>query len=496
MINFHAVGNGVSIYSGFFQITAISQIFDTFIFLLGALAILPWPSKEYSLINLLTVFYMKDVEKKDNISLYDTTHRVVNLPYNFNTPLVEFPLFVLFTIIGGSLLVSSADIISLYLCIELQSYGVYLYSGLFREKETGVGAALKYYLLGSLSSCFILLGGVLIYVYTGLTHFDALYSFISVTGDYLLFFSLYYDYYFNILAYLGHYNQIVFSTLSIGVGVILGVVFLLYGFLFKISAAPFHSWAPDVYDGTPTIITTWLTILPKLAIFGFLLEFISGLFITYDSLSIYLLPNNMEIYNLFSYFIFEDTYSSDIYNMVRTFFTIGDQEMKVASIFLSSGEENLLSSVNVVQNLILLTSLLSLIIGTVVGLSQVKIKRLLTFSTISHVGFLLLTLSLNTESSVKSFIFYLFQYSLTSLDVFFILLSFGYIYYQRNHIKNLLILVNNEFSGKEKENNFLIQSKKFIVTDISLIEELKGFVFVFPLLVISFSICLFSMAGD
>jgi NADH-ubiquinone oxidoreductase chain 2 len=82
---------------------------------------------------------------------------------------------------------------------------------------------------------------------------------------------------------------------------------------------------------------------------------------------------------------------------------------------------------NLLKNLLLISAFLSLIIGTIVGLAQIKIKRLLAYSTISHVGFLLLALSINTEESLESLLFYLVQYSLTNLNTFFVILAFGYI---------------------------------------------------------------------
>lgn len=86
-----------------------------------------------------------------------------------------------------------------------------------------------------------------------------------------------------------------------------------------------------------------------------------------------------------------------------------------------------ISSINLLQNLLLLSTVMSFIIGTVGGLVQLKIKRLLTFSTISHVGFLLLALSLNTENSIQSFFFYLMQYTFVNTNVFMILLGLGYV---------------------------------------------------------------------
>jgi NADH-ubiquinone oxidoreductase chain 2 len=131
-------------------------------------------------------------------------------------------------------------------------------------------------------------------------------------------------------------------------------------------------------------------------------------------------------------------------------------------------------NVNLIKNLLLISSFLSLLIGTIVGLSQIKIKRLLAYSTISHVGFMLLALSVNTEESLESLLFYLIQYSFTNLNTFFILLAFGYI------IKKS---INNPYINKEGNK------------DISLIKELKGQFFTNPLLSLSLAVCLFSMAG-
>jgi NADH-ubiquinone oxidoreductase chain 2 len=112
------------------------------------------------------------------------------------------------------------------------------------------------------------------------------------------------------------------------------------------------------------------------------------------------------------------------------------------------------------KNLLLIASFLSLVIGTTVGLAQIKIKRLLAYSTISHVGFLLLALSINTEESLESLLFYLVQYSITNLNTFFILLAFGYIL-KKGITKAASTL--EQVEGKEPN--------KF---DISLISELKG----------------------
>ena len=131
-----------------------------------------------------------------------------------------------------------------------------------------------------------------------------------------------------------------------------------------------------------------------------------------------------------------------------------------------------LLSINIVKNILLISSIFSLIIGTVVGLAQIKIKRLLAYSTISHIGFMLLAIAINTEQSIDSFLFYLIQYIITNLNIFFILLAISYIKYNdKINLKNLEII------------------------DIKYIKDLQGLFSMNPLLSLTFSISLFSMAG-
>ena len=293
-------------------------------------------------------------------------------------------MIVVFTTIGASFLVSSTDLVSLYLAIELQSFAVYILAALYRNNESATAAGLKYFLLGALSSAFILLGSSLIYGYTGLTNLDAISSLLSVSSP----------------------------SDSITQGVILGLVIMTVGFLFKIASAPFHNWAPDVYDGVPTIVTTWLAVMPKISIFVLLL--------TLNSLT--------------------------------------------DGLGLSFGD----ITVNVWQALLLVCSLLSLIIGTVVGLAQFRIKRLLAYSTISHVGFMLLALAVSGQESIDAFLFYLIQYSVTSLNGFLILLAFGYLIYSKKSTQNSDVQFISQLAGQFRHN---------------------------PVLALSMIICLFSMAG-
>lgn len=361
-----AIGSGVGIYGGLFQVTSVSQSIDTLIYLTGAIILLAWAP--------MSTLVLSRVQSTSVFTALPT--------------IPEYSLIILLTTCGASFLISSADLVSMYLSIELQSFGVYILAALYRDSESATSAGLKYFLLGGLSSGLILLGSALVYAYTGLTDFESIFSLLSVGNT---------------------------DNLTQGLGpCIIGLAITTIGFMFKVAAAPFHNWAPDVYDGTPTIVTTWLTIMPKLSIFIFLLELQSGL--EFNGGSLTLLFNNVPF--------------------------------------------------DVWKNLLLFSSLLSLIIGTVVGLAQYRIKRLFTYSTISHVGFLLLALGINSEESIQSFLFYLVQYTITNLNTFLILLAFGYI---------------------------LNLSKKS--RDIRFISDLKGQFKSNPLLSLALTISLFSMRG-
>lgn len=379
----HNIGSGIGMYNGLFQITTNSQYFDIILSIIPAILFLAWPLSK----NLDKGLYI------DNSSLNR-----------------EYVLIALLTSLGQSLLLSSSDLISLYLSIELQSFGLYILASIYKKSGNAVSAGLKYFLLGSLASCLILLGCSIVYTYTGITHFDSLYSFIFVT-----------------------------ENTSILQGISLGFVLIFIGFFFKSGAAPLHNWSPDVYDNSPNIVTTWLTIMPKISIVIFLLDIY---------LNISILEYNYTS-SIINYTLFENT-----------------------------------SIMYYLKNLILISSILSLIIGSTVGLNQLRLKRLLAYSTISHLGFMLLALSINTEQSVEALIFYIVQYSLTNLNVFLILLGIGIIInsYKLNNENTS----NNETSKKENDGTEM---------DIVYIHELKGFFFQNPILSLSLSLCFFSMAG-
>lgn len=152
-----SIGSGLGIYSGLFHVTVTSQIMDTFLLLIASLILIAWP-----------------IINNSNLSVKnDTVNITNNLPQHkvgkALNPCTEYSLIIMFSTLGASLLISCADLVSMYLSIELQSFGVYILSTLYRDSESATSAGLKYFLLGGLSSCIILLGSGLIYSYTGLT---------------------------------------------------------------------------------------------------------------------------------------------------------------------------------------------------------------------------------------------------------------------------------------------------------------------------------------
>jgi len=391
---------GVGLFGGLFHATSTTQVFQTFIFIITAVIL------------QLTAFYPRKVWIPEYASLsklfaykfiYYRTKIINKMAEQFR--IIEYPLIILFIVTGAVFLVSSSDLVSIFLSIELQSYGLYLLSTLYRNSELATSGGLTYFLLGGLSSCFILLGTSLLYANSGSTNLDGLYVITSLS-----------DLSFDAEEQVGNNSNIVYWYKPYYIN--FSLLILSVGFLFKVSAAPFHFWSPGVYDAIPTIVTTFVAIVAKISIFIFLLELVH-----YTSNS------------LFSY---QFTWTSSL----------------------------------------LVSSLLSLIIGSVLGLTQFRIKRLFAYSTISHVGFILLALSINSIESIQAFLFYLMQYSITNLNAFIILISIGFsLYYYTNN--------SDDYKELSDINNSPIQ----------LVSQLKGFFYINPVLALSFAITLFSFAG-
>jgi len=442
-----SIGSGIGIYSGLFHVTIVSQILEVFIYTIGSIILISWPTQSVS--NFVT-------------SSSVATNLANN---NYST---EYSLLVLFSTLGASLLISSSDLVSMYLSIELQSFGVYILATLYKNSVSATSAGLKYFLLGGLSSCIILLGAGLIYTFTGLTNFESMYSLISV-----------YD-----------------TNVALVQGFNLGIILIIIGLLFKIAAAPLHHWAPDVYDDSPTIVTIWLTIMPKISIIFLLLEIQTGVGLSsvVNSASWLTLPASL-------------ANSLDYVNLAAL--TSAIEDINFSFLSLSFPVAALLggnSTKYVLKYLLLISSLLSLIIGTIVGLAQTRIKRLLAYSTISHIGFMLLALSVNTEESIDSLIFYILQYTITNLNAFLIIIALSYTFvsgYQTNRAVG-----SAATNGSFHEATTNLPASSFLINlsstrkalnktnfDIKFISELKSQYELNPLLSLSLTICLFSMAG-
>jgi NADH-ubiquinone oxidoreductase chain 2 len=170
---------GIGLYGGLFNITAVSHTFQMFILLVCGIIL------------LLTAFYPRKKYVGDSISIIDILFKKVKQYINIinkvseQFTLIEYALIVIFTISGATLLLSSGDLGSLYLCVELQSFSLYIISSMHRNSESSTGSALTYFLLGGLSSCFILLGIALIYANSGLTNLDGIYTIISDSENYV-----------------------------------------------------------------------------------------------------------------------------------------------------------------------------------------------------------------------------------------------------------------------------------------------------------------------
>jgi NADH-ubiquinone oxidoreductase chain 2 len=550
---FQSIGKGISIYSGLYQITVQSHIVEILLLLVGIFILLGWP---FLIIKNFYVPYTSTLNlniKYNNNCLNKSTVLSINKSD-------QYSLIAIFSILGGSLLMSSLDLLSMYLSIELQSFALYILATLNKERLSATSAGLKYFLLGSLSSCFILLGSAIIYSYTGLTQFEAINTLMSVPYSSSLesmpnFTSLLVEGSEKVpdLSFSAHLNSInsnkfesniqihliegLQETLNINKAFTIGLIIIIIGFLFKISAAPFYQWAPDVYDGTPTIVTVWLTIIVKLTILIFLQGLIE-----------YTLPDSVSSFALIKFLIenlptgitetatFSDfsVFTGKINNRFDASLMQLQSIWPSLSIYAKGNTPEastafLLPSVQVgpeqIKNLLLISSLLSLLIGTIAGLSQIKVKRLLAFSSISHVGFLLLALGIYTQKSIDSFFFYLIQYSVTSLNIFLILLAFGYLLTQSDKYKYFTnSKIETDFIGQaitthsfreaivragdaegieniDIKNDLEYSKSKFRAentddnTDINYLIELKGQLYNNPVLSISFAICLFSMAG-
>lgn len=553
------LSDSLSIYSGFVKLSVINLSFQVLLLLLGGIILAIVTSNRYFILPSSFKFAFNN-----NSFITSTNEGYLN---NYN-------LIILFNLIGAIFLMSAGDLLTLYIAVETQSFSLYILSTLRKNSVNSASAGLKYFLIGSLASAFILLGIALLYYCVGLTNFENLYAFFEIP-DWLNNSQSYYrslptkPQHFIVSWNFAEYNQFYFAT-------IFAIIAIMVGLLIKLGAAPFHQWTPDVYSLVPTAVTTWLVIIPKISLFILLLSIIelvigtgnakgSGTFLDftnqlfyyfrYEPMQYYWLPklyfDYIHSYNLIDKFNllygeallyfpnylqmeWSNYFNSPLDGVDNYTFTnigkyidsidwsasaapysypygwygyfntlVGDgstvpgivdfnwytwyKYFSTPTFLVGTGWANSasiyshfitpMSSVSI-TNFLIFIAILSLIIGAIGGLYQIKIKRLLAFSAISQLGFLILAISINNRVAIESFMFYLAQYSLTTLNVFIILIAMGVLVYSYP--------------------TEIIDTKKLhqnIIPDIEYINQLKGLFNINPILSLSLIVSLFSLIG-
>jgi NADH-quinone oxidoreductase subunit N len=235
----------------------------------------------------------------------------------------EFPVLVVFSVLGMMIMASASDFITLYLGMELQSLALYVLAAFDRDNLRSTEAGLKYFVLGALSSGMMLYGISLIYGFAGATGFAKV--------------------------------AMVLQSGGVSIGLVFGIVFLISGLAFKVSAVPFHMWTPDVYEGAPTPITAFFAASPKIA---------------------------------------------------------------AMALFVRAMVEALPGALDQWRQIVVFIAILSMALGSVAAIGQNNIKRLMAYSSIANMGFILVGLAAGTPEGVQGVLIYLAIYLVTNIGVF------------------------------------------------------------------------------
>ncbi len=236
----------------------------------------------------------------------------------------EYAVLVIFATLGMLMMVSANNLLSLYMGLELQSLSLYVMAAFYRDDTRSTEAGLKYFVLGALASGFLLYGSSLVYGFSGTTDFNAIAE--TLKGQ----------------------EQASF-------GLVIGLVFVMAGLAFKVSAVPFHMWTPDVYEGAPTPVTAFFAVAPKVAAIALFLRV-----------------------------------------MVGPFGDLADQW----------------------QQIVVLLSILSMGLGAFAAIAQSNIKRMMAYSSIGHVGYALIGLAVGNEAGVTGVLVYMAIYVFMNVGAF------------------------------------------------------------------------------
>lgn len=241
----------------------------------------------------------------------------------------EYMVLILFSMLGMMMMISAGDLIALYLGLEIQSLSLYVIASFRRDSVRSSEAGMKYFVLGALSSGMLLYGCSMIYGFTGSIYFTEI-------------------------------SKAALTDGAANIGLIIGLVFILAGLAFKISAVPFHMWTPDVYEGAPTAVTAFFAACPKIAAMGLLLRVIYSAF-----------PELTPQW----------------------------------------------------QQIIVFISIASMLLGAFGAIGQTNIKRLMAYSSIGHMGFALVGLAAGNREGIEGILIYLIIYLAMTLGTFALILS-------------------------------------------------------------------------
>ena len=234
----------------------------------------------------------------------------------------EYPILIVLAVVGMMMMVSSGNLMSLYMGLELQSLSLYVVASFRRDSVKSTEAGMKYFVLGALSSGLLLYGASLIYGYTGSTDFA------------------------TIINAAGHGGSI---------GLMIGLVLVISGLSFKVSAVPFHMWTPDVYEGSPTPVTAFFATAPKVAAMALFAR------------------------------VMHDAFGNATADW---------------------------------QQVIVVISLLSMFLGAVAAIGQTNIKRLMAYSSIAHMGYALMGLAAGTAYGIEAMLMYMTFYVIMNIGTF------------------------------------------------------------------------------